>query len=154
MKFKSTFIKVFVLLIIALFTVTCGQKKKGLALLEVSPEKTESYTEGFKRYFELIGDTSKNPRYKIIINGTGSESLDGCFLINVTDNGIKTISVNFKYTVGAKHENATVINPNLISGKMEVNKNIVVTLNEDGKKSREHKIAEAIYLQLLELEGK
>jgi len=158
---KSTGIKTLMLLMITLLAISCGQKKKGPALLLVATtENIATYSEGFKRYFNIINDASDAgkwislQRYTIMINRDSPEPQDGCFLINISDNGSNSVHVNFAYTVGAKSANATVINPNMLSGSMSVNNSIDVALNADSSTSSAQKIAAAIYQKLVEIEGK
>ena len=157
---NSTSIKTLILLIIAILTISCGQKKKSPALLLATPENMTTYSEGFKHYFDVINGASDAgkwislQRYTIIINRDSPEPQDGCFLINVSDNGSNNIHVNFAYTVGAKSANATVVNPNMLSGSMSVNNSIDVALNENKSTSSAQKIAAAIYQKLVEIEGK
>jgi len=160
MNLRNTSIKTFLLLIVAIVIVSCGQKKKSPAILIVTPTKMEVYLDGFKSYFKMVNDASdagkwvKLERYTIAINSEITEPMEGCFLINVTDRGDRNVHVAFIYTVGGQSSNATIVNPNMISGLVSVNKSIDLALDESDEKSRAKAIATAIYKVLVDIEGK
>ncbi len=161
MKTKKTKVKALILLVTAmLLTVSCGQEKKSPALLMVTPDKIDVYLNGFKRYFDIVNKASDAgkwiaiQRYTIIVNRDKPESQNGCFLINILDDGSNNVHVDFAYTVGAQTEDATVVNPNMLSGHISVSKGINLVLNESDATLRAQKIAAAIYQTLVEIEGK
>ena len=159
MKIKNTSIKTFLLLLAAIMFASCGQKKKSPALLLVTSDKMEVYLDGFKRYFDIVNDASDAgkwidmQRYTIMINREMTEPIKGCFLINVADNGSKNVRIDFIYTTGSQSSNATVVNPNVLSGIFNVNNSIDLVLDGNDARSRATTIASAIYEKLVEIEG-
>ena len=159
MNKKHTSIKTFILLLVAIVVVSCGQKKKSPAILFVTPDKMEVYLNEFKSYFKIVNDASdagkwlELQRYTIAINSEITEPIEGCFLINVTDKGDRNVRVVVTYTVGSQSSNATIVNPNFIGGLGTINSSFNLALDESDEKSRAKTIATAIYNRLVEIEG-
>ena len=152
---KVSFSRVFTAVVIVLMVsvTSCGEKKKSPALLSVTPENTEVYSEGFRHYFDIVSNAS-DARYKITVNGKKPEHQNGCFVINVSDNGGNNVRVDIAFTSGVQSKNPTIVNPNVLSGLFSINHGFDLALNESNSKSRAKTIAAAIYQKLVEIEGK
>mgnify|MGYP003623635021 CR=1 FL=1 len=109
-------------------------KEKGLVILAPA-EMVEKYQKAFDKYFASVVAIENTKAIKIgpsdryllkVQNNAGAvsrEPADNAFLIDMFDNKTK-VKINIIYTSGAKSSNATVINPNLISGSMTINKSL------------------------------
>ena len=148
-----------VFLIAAVMAVSCGEKRKSPAVMLASPENVKIYLEGFRTYFNISDNTKDagKARYLFRINKPAltSESENGCFIISVSDNGGE-VHVNLEYTVGAKDENVTIVNPNITKGFMSNKVNFTLSGLASGgdPKIRAKAIASAIYEKLTKIEGK
>lgn len=116
---KKRFILAVAFLLIALTMAGCGQKTKGHMTLNAAGVDIETYSEGFKKYFDLDAvdaagfaqgqfEAADGARY-VVLAAQGPEGLDGlepveaAFLIGLYDDG-QAVQVRILYTVGAERE--------------------------------------------------
>jgi len=76
------------------------------------------------------------------------------FVIPIYDTGSGPIQVSLLYTSGAADSNPTVVNPIFVSGSSDVSKQLTVTPTAQDEAGRASALAETIYNQLVQIEGK
>jgi hypothetical protein len=160
----STVQTILAVCILVALLVSCGQAKKGpTTLICGSTVDNAAYQAGFGKYFKLY-ESGKYVQlktgmtcYAIYVNnhlGEEDLSLPQTFFIFVDDNGGSSVNVDIQYTVGAAVEMPTIVNPNILSGKMSVSKKLSISTQASDTKGRAEAIAATVYGALKEIEGK
>jgi hypothetical protein len=162
---------------IAAILLSCGGTK-GRMTIVASADHIEACNEAFGRYFDIgnlvpcITDGEENGlailpvydsrqfdnRYLLFVNQAPPDNLsedNSRFLIAVHDIGSRPVKVTVLYTSGAVGSKATVINRNLMSGKVDVTATLTVTVaDSDTPAQRFQAVAAAIHHWLIKTEGK